>query len=285
MKRKGFVTRGTILPVLAAVVLLSGTVSPGQAQSVDPPDWIGLPITLSTDVVALSSSQSTQEELPGMGHKFELIGAMVDDQDPENVTNDTVSDVMTTTNFALAFRNLPPGIKIAALDNQLGLKYFFVPPRSCGGGSPRITVLVDADGDKDFDQDGPGGVGPGDPPDSFDFAAHGHVNPPSTVGCPTGEWTYEDSTDDGLRWEITPCTVATTPVPTPILPATFSCPFPFNTWDTLEAETNAAFADHRVFAGFLVDDSCSFFPASCGTAHYDLVTVENRTLENDQDTV
>jgi hypothetical protein len=285
MKKKAGLVPRLAAPLAVAVLLLLAIVPSGQAQVGDAPDWIGLPITLQMDVVALSNPASTQEELPGMGHKFELIGAMADDVDPENATNETISDVMTTTNFALAFRNLPPGIKIPALDNQLGFKYFFVPPRSCGGGSPRLTLFVDADGDGDFDQDGPGGVGPGDPPDSFDFAAHGHVNPPSTVGCPTGEWRYEDSTDDGLRWEITPCSVATTPTPTPILPATFTCPFPFNTWDSLEAAVGGAFMNHRVFGGALVDDSCSFFGASCGKAHYDLLTIENRTLENDQDTV
>src|SRR5688572_211779 len=80
---------------------------------------------------------STQEELPGLGHKFELFGAMVQDTDPENAVgnsggsgggvggNETVSATMTPTAFALAFRNLPPGIRITALDNQLGLKYYF----------------------------------------------------------------------------------------------------------------------------------------------------------------
>jgi hypothetical protein len=40
-----------------------------------------------------------------------------------------------------------------------------------------------------------------------------------------------------------------------------------------------------VLAGLLVDDSCSFFTAACGKACYDLVTIENRTLEIWQDTV
>lgn len=268
-----------------ALLLAQALASPSLAEDPEVPDWIGLPITLQMDVVALNSPESTQEELPGLGHKFELIGAMVDDDDPENPTNDTVSATMTTTNFALAYRNLPPGIKIGALDNQLHLKYFFESPRNCGGGSPRLTLLVDADGDRDFDQDGPGGVGPGDPPDSFDFAAHGHVNPPFYAACVQDEWRLEDMTDPALRWEITPCSVATTPVPTPILPATFTCPFPFNTWDTLETAVSTTFADHRVFAGFLVDDSCSFHAPACGKAHYDIVTIENRTLEQDQDTV
>ena len=54
---------------------------------------------------------------------------------------------MTPTNVALAFRNLPPGIRISAFDNQLGLKYFFVAPRTCGGGSPPGVRLAARIGD------------------------------------------------------------------------------------------------------------------------------------------
>jgi hypothetical protein len=84
---------------------------------------------------------------------------------------------------------------------------------------------------------------------------------------------YENLTDNGPRWEVTPGGAVNIPV------------FPFSTWDVLEAAVTAAFPNHRVITGSLVDDSCSFFPASCGEANYDLLTVENRTLENDQDTV
>ena len=44
-------------------------------------------------------------------------------------------------------------------------------------------------------------------------------------------------------------------------------------------------ADILVLSGGVYDDSCSFDAAACGKAYYDLVTVENRTLENRQDTV
>ena len=95
------------------------------------------------------------------------------DTDPEKATgnpgasgggvggNEGISATMTPTSVALAFRNTPPGGRITAFDNQLGLKYFFVAPRTCGGGSPRVTLLVDTDGDC-----------------RTNFAAHGHVNPP-----------------------------------------------------------------------------------------------------------
>jgi hypothetical protein len=238
----------------------------GQAQLADPTS-AELPLTLNMDVIALSNPESTQEELPGLGHKFELLGVMVRDTDPENSVgnpggsgggvggNETISATMTPTSVALAFRNLPPGIKIAALDNQLGLKYFFEGTRTCGGGSPRITLLVDSDGDGDFD-----------------FAAHGHVNPPALAACPPNKWMYENLTDDLPRWEVTPGTAV-------LLPALY------NPWEVLENAIATAFPNHKILAGFLVEDSCSFRPETCGKAYYDLVTIENRTLEIWQDTV
>lgn len=261
--------RQLVLPSAGLALLLVATVPAGQALDVTPPSWIGLPVSLNTDVVALTSAESTAEELPGLGHKFELIGAMTRDTDPENPAggsgasgggaggNETISATMTPTSVALAFRNLPPGIKITAFDNQLGLKYYFVAPRTCGGGSPRLTLLVDSDGDG-----------------STNFAAHGHVNPPVYAACRMNEWTYEDLTDDLPRWEVTPGGAV------PGVPV-----FPFVTWDALETALSATFPTHKILAGFLVDDSCSFFPASCGKAYYDLVTIENRTLEIWQDTV
>src|SRR5687768_3428468 len=125
-----------------------------------------------------SFAPGAKDELPGLGHKFRLSFAMMDAQDPENPTNDVISVTTTPTTIGVALRDLPPGIRISALDTQLGFKYYFV-GRSCGGGSPRVTLRVDADGDGDFDQDPP--IGPGDPDDSPDFAAHGHPNP--FVGC------------------------------------------------------------------------------------------------------
>jgi hypothetical protein len=227
-------------------------------------------IAFGSQVMSLSDPSSTQEELPGLGHKFELLGVMARDADPENPSanpggsgggkggNEGISATMVSGVVALALRNTPPGVKIAAFNNQLGFKYYFVPPRSCGGGSPRLTLLIDANGDGSFDQG------------SGDFAVHGHPNP--FVGCPPNTWVYENLTDDGPRWEVTPGGAIAIPQ------------FPFSPWDVIE-DLVMAIPTHKVLAGFLVDDSCSFFPASCGKAHYDLVTVENRTLEIWQDTV
>lgn len=56
------------------------------------------------------------------------------------------------------------------------------------------------------------------------------------------------------------------------------------TWTQVVAAF-AAFPNNRVLSGGVYDDSCSFDALACGKAYYDLVTVENRTLTNRQDTV
>lgn len=259
----------TMIALGLGVVIVAATSASGLAQLPDVPSWVGNLVLGAVDVSVWTDPSSTQEELPGLGHKFELLGVMVRDTDPENAVggsggagggaggNETISATTTPTTFALAFRNLPPGIKITALTNQLGLKHYFVAPRTCGGGSPRITLLVDSVGDCDVD-----------------LAAHGHVNPPAYAACVTNKWKYEDLADDLPRWEVTPGGAV------PGISV-----FPFTPWKTFAAAVTAAFPNHRVTAGFLVDDSCSFFPAACGKAYYDLVTIENRTLEIWQDTV
>lgn len=263
-------SRSVRLAVAAGAMALTLAV-PSYAQLTTgptPPDWlVHIPAPTFTEggdlvmgaTVVSPDSNSTHEELPGLGHKFELFGVMVDDVDPENPTNDTISATTTpATPVALAFRNMPPGFNIAALDNQLGFKYHFVAPRTCGGGSPRVSLLIDCDGDGDSD-----------------FTAHGHVNPPAYAACPMDKWVYNDLTDDLPRWEITPGNAV------PGIPV-----FPFVAWETLEGAVSAFCGpEHRIRAGFLVEDSCEFSPSTCGKGYFDLLTIENRTLENDQDTV
>jgi hypothetical protein len=167
------------------LLVLIVTVTVG-AQTIGVPSWVGNLLSGQFDLATQSTPASTQEELPGLGHKFELLFAMNDDHDPQNLTNDVIS-VITTTDYpagiGVALRNTPPGFKIGALTNQLQLKYYF---------------------------------------------------------------------------------------PVPPLPLT---------------SRTTTYPNHRVLSGSLVDDSCSFAPTSCGKAYYDLFTFENRTLEQDQDTV
>ena len=260
-----------VLPLIA-VILLVGTSSaqaqllPDTSSVLQPPTLVNGVLTIGTTVLQPDDA-STQEELPGLGHKFELFGSMVKDTDPELPTGNPgnsgggagrneVIATNTTEGFALAYRKLNPGITVTALTNQIGLKYYFV-GRTCGAGSPRVSLLIDSDGDG-----------------NTDFASHGHVNPPTHAGCTPNRWATEDLTDEGPRWEVTPSTA---------LPAIAG--FPYAQWDVFTAALTAAFPNHKVLAGFLVDDSCSFSPTTCGRAYYDLLTIENRTLEIWQDAV
>ena len=243
-----------VAPLAVATLFLLAVVPTGQAQIEVVPDWVGNLALANTNLIALSSTESTQEELPGMGHKFELLFAMMDDQDPQNVTNDVIS-LLSTTAFpagvGVAFRKLPPGIRIEALDHQINLKYYF-PTRTCQNGGPRIQLAIDTDGN---------GVSNGN---AFGYVGHA----PFGAGCVTGEWDIMDMTDNVGRWDLSQLGGGMT-----------------MTWDTAEALIGA-FPTHQVLSGSLVDDGCAGGGAlACGQAYYDLTTIENRTLENDQDTV
>jgi hypothetical protein len=262
----GIVTpiRRWLTPALAAAPLLmacdrseptdvTAPRSAARSASILPevPSWIGSLLMGSTTLSA--DAASTQEELPGMGHKFQLFGVMVDDQDPQNLTNDVISALTTTAYPAgagSAVRNLPPGIKITALTNQLSLKYLF-PARSCGGGSPRFQLAIDTDGDGNSNGN------------AFGYVGHAGFG----AGCLTGVWDFVDMTDGvPARWDITQFGGG------------------YQNWQGVLAFFSLM-PNHRVLTGSLVDDSCSFAPTSCGKAYYDLLTIENRTLENRQDTV
>jgi hypothetical protein len=253
-----------LVAMFAAVAIVAMTVFSTKilGQEISLPSFTFMSIMLSSPPPA-----DAQEELPGMGHKFELIGSAVDAQDPDNPTNDVISTVLGAAPtfdppFGGAIRRLPPGIKIAAFDDQLNLKYRFTAPRTCVGGSPRLSLFVDANGDGRFDQMGvvPGGV---------DFVAQGHVNPPLFAGCPMGVWRIEDMADLLKRWETTPATALALPCGPVGGPTTCS-------WDELEMRVSGMWPNHQVFAGGLIDDTFGA-PGQDGVAHYDLITIENRT--------
>lgn len=251
-------------PILSGAVLFAGcdgTADPAPTAPTDVPDWVGS--LLSGPVLFQADPTSTQEELPGMGRKFQLFHVTIDAQDPQNSTNDVIQAITTAVypdGIGLAVRNLRPGISVDALTSQMNLKYLFpTAPRTCAGGSPRFQVAIDGNGDGAFDQFTGG-------PDQNAFGYVGHA--PFGAGCLTGVWDVIDMTDDVGRWDLSQLGGGMT-----------------MTWSAAAMFINTNFPNHRVISGALVDDSCSFAPTSCGTAYYDLVTLENRTLENDQDTV
>jgi len=239
---------------LCAVGLVALCAASARAQLGGVPDWLGKLVSGGSDLAEMSDPASTQEELPGVGHKFELLFAMNDDHDPQNLTNDVIS-VLTTTAYpagiGVALRNTPPGFKIGALTNQLQLKYYF-PERSCGGGSPRIQIAIDTDGD---------GRSNGN---AFGYIGHTGFG----GGCLTGVWDFVDMTDAvPARWDLTQFGLG------------------YQNWPSAVLAMTTTYPNHKVRSGSLVDDSCSFAPTSCGKAYYDLFTFENRTLEQDEDTV
>lgn len=247
------ILRWGVAPLVLGLAVVA-MVPSGQAQDLDAPEWVGNLTLANHDLIALSSHESTQEELPGLGHKFELLFAMKDDQDPQNPTNDVISldsGTFATPAIGVAFRNLPPGIKIEALDHQINLKYFF-PNRTCANGGPRIQLGIDTDGDGNRNGN------------AFGYVGHA----PFGAGCITGDWDVIDMTDNIGRWDLSQFAGGMT-----------------MTWDLAESFISA-FPNHQVLSGSLVDDGCAGGGATaCGQAYFDLVTIENRTLEQDQDTV
>jgi len=205
----------------------------------------------------------TAPEAQGLGQKFELLFAMMNDQDPQNSDNDVIS-VLTTTAYpsgiGVAVRNMLPRAKVGTLTDQINLKYYFA-SRSCSGGSPRIQLFIDP--------------GDGTPThNAFGYVGHGAFG----TACITGTWDFVDMSnllDPVPRWDLSQF------LGSGHLAAgcDMTC-----TWAQV-VTFFATLPNHVVLSGGVYDDSCSFAALSCGKADYDLVTIENRTLTNRQDTV
>jgi hypothetical protein len=118
--------------------------------------------------------------------------------------------------------------------------------------SPRIQLRIDRDGNGAADGNAFGYVG---------FAAFGG-------GCAANQWQFNDMTDTVPRWDLTQFGGT-----------------PTHSWDQVETFFTTVFPNHQVLSGSLVDDSGGFSLPAAGRAYYDLVTIENRTLEQDEDTV
>lgn len=217
------------------------------------PSWVGNLVLQNSTITA--DPAMTAPEAQGLGQKFELLFAMMNAQDPQNIDNDVIT--LNTGSYpssliGVAVRNMLPQAKIASLTNQISLKYLFVPPRTCSGGSPRIQLFIQ----------------PGDNSPARNI--FGYVgNAPFGAGCISdGNWHFQDMTDTVGRWDL----------------SQFGGPMT-DTWAQVVLFFNTVYPNHVVLSGGLYDDSASFSALAAGHAFYDLVTVENRTLENRQDTV
>lgn len=220
-----------------------------------------------TDAAFLSSDDGND----GSGSNFKIFGDARMTRDPENPANivlrvdkDGPTD-LTASGVSRKLRN----VQLWQLDHQLNAKYAFVAPHSCGGGSPRMILLIDVNGNGRFRTS------------EGDFAANGQVNPPVFSACPTSAvtpnsggpapstllWRFEDFTDEGTRWEITPGGATAT---IPGFP-----PYPGATWDVLEQVISTAFPGHRVLEALFLED---FNNTPGGTSYYDLITIHDLTL-------
>lgn len=204
---------------------------------------IGLLIFTTTRPMQAQDDNST-------GCQFELFGAMHDDVDPQNPSNEVISVDTTGGAIGGASLDLPAGTKAENLDNQLNLKYFFV-NRTCAGGSPRIQLAIDKDGDGDFDGNAFGYVG--------NMAFGG--------GCTPNVWEFNDLTDNVARWDLSQLGGGMT-----------------NTYDQMEAFLAATYPNYQILSGTLVDDSAGFAPTAAGKAYYDLLTIGDCTLDGGEDT-
>ena len=257
----GAVPRLLLLSAVTSPMLIAVcTIAYAQIQTV--PSWVGNLLLQNSTITADPSM--TAPEAQGLGQKFELLFSMMNAQDPQNPDNDAIE--LNTGPFTasppngsigVAVRNMLPGAKIETLTNQVSIKYLFTPPRTCVGGSPRIQLFVDP--------------GDGTPPHN----AFGYVgNAPFGTGCISdGNWHFQDMTDSIARWDLSQW-----------FDRGAACDMTC-AWAQVVAFFDAKFPNHVVLSGGVYDDSCSFTAFACGQAFYDLLTVENRTLENRQDTV
>jgi hypothetical protein len=242
--------------ILAACVVAAGCSDKGGGRSPTETNVVGVPpgVSLAKDF-----------DNGGSGSNFKLFGDARLTRDPENPTNVVLQVVNDGGTPAGAYRRFNH-VQVWQLDHQLNFKYAFVAPHTCGGGSPRIILLIDANGDGKFQT----------APEGPDFAANGHVNPPAFAGCPTSIatannggaapstllWRFEDLTDELTRWEITGGVVPNFP------------PYPGPNWDAFEQVISTAFPNHQVLEAIFLED----FNPTPGVAYYDLITAYDLTL-------
>jgi hypothetical protein len=253
------IARFAELGLMAWLVLV---LLPSCASAQTAPSWVGHLLLENSQITA--DPTLTAPEAQGLGQKFELLFSMMNDQDPQNTDNDVISLLATPNTIGVAVRNMLPGTTVASMTDQINIKYYLPGPpdrSTCSGGSPRIQLYIDP------------GDGTG-PRNAFGYVGHAAFG----AGCVAGKWDFVDLSnlnDPTPYWDLSQFLASGH--------AAAACDMTC-TW----AEVVAAFAtlpNSHVLSGGVYDDSCSFDPAACGKAYYDLLTVENRTLTNKEDTV
>jgi hypothetical protein len=189
--------------------------------------------------------------------KFELIGTATFDKDPTDPSNYVVK-VDNTAGFGGVRRVL--NAKITELDDHLTVRYYFVGPKSCRGGSPRIQLRIDANSDGILVGNAFGTIGPS----------------PLFTGCRMNEWVTEDVTISALeggqavgRWDASQLGCGN-----------------FVPWDIVKACIATVYPNHTVLTATLIEDQAvviGTFQVLGGVTYYDDITLGYRTLEDQSD--
>jgi hypothetical protein len=173
---------------------------------------------------------------------FTLFGDMQTDTDPENPSNEVLSiDPEFVGDFGGVSKTLPAGTQADEIDNQVQLKYYFVPPKTCTAGSPRVQLRIDGDGDGDGD-----------------FNAFGYVGHlPFGGGCVTGAWDFNDMTDAVGRWDLSQGGGGMT-----------------LNWDAMELFLAATYPNYQILSGSVVEDGY------LGKTYYDNIVIGDCSLDD-----
>jgi hypothetical protein len=243
---------------------------------------LAFPAILSAVVLGSSALADDDERHQRNDRAFFLSGTAENARDPENPANEVIrirTDVPPF--FGAISRRL--NVKIQTLDNQLESKFWLQTPKTCVGGSPRMQLAIDLDGDGRSDGNAFGyfGVSP--------FGA----------GCPFNVWIYEDLTggdtitgpgpglsgppnltpNEEMEWDASQLANRTVGPVLTLPPGTNAQTL---TWTALETAVSA-FPNHQVCSGAVVDDTFGA-PGQSGTAYYDLISIGNATWNNHNDT-
>jgi hypothetical protein len=212
---------------------------------------------LATFAVAVlfTVSISTAALAQSPGYKYQH--AVTESPDPENADNDALKIVQGTVypdESGSITRNLVgKNLQINDLRNMLSVKYFFVSPRTCAGGSPRFQIQIDKN-DGSANEIG---------------NAFGYLGDKSFGGgCASDAWVFEDMTNGATKWDLSQLGGGMTMA-----------------WDDVETLINTNYPNHKIRGCVFADDSGSFAPTTVGTVYVDQLQCYNRTWGTNADGV
>lgn len=203
---------------------------------------------LSLGVLGATSVTAQEQGANALG-KFRLHNTAEIINEPDvRPTNHVVSiDTSEDGMYGSTSRHL--GVTANDLDGQLSFAYKVV-EGDTGGGSPRLILSIDDDGDNEHDM----------------YLVTDGSSSPGWQNCPDtpDEWVSFNATDDeDTYWRIHPGSST------------------FYTWTDAKEQLSE---NHTVLSGELVDDS---FWSDCaaGVTYYDHITIGDRTLSGHSDVV